>query len=194
MNGQATQTRPVAGLTPHYYNERIYGDRADEDLVMSVRQHGVLTPLLITAADVVISGHRRLDAAKRAGLATVPVAVFGSTDPLDILEALLESNRQRAKTDEQIGREYRQSLLITTERAKQRQRDAGGAHFAETEGAVWVNSPTPELSEKQSTPAQPKAKRKRDAARAGDEAAGRIGVKRQKAERAAKVVDAIDDL
>lgn len=56
---------------------------ADEALVASVRTHGVLEPLLLaqTAADElrVISGARRLAAARQAGLATVPAVIVEMT-------------------------------------------------------------------------------------------------------------------
>lgn len=96
---------PLNRLKPHPKNAAIYGDSADPELVRSVREHGVLTPLTVTANGVVVSGHRRLVAAQEAGLTDVPVAPFGSEDELDIIEALIESNRQRSKTNEQIGRE-----------------------------------------------------------------------------------------
>ena len=112
------ESRELERLRPHPENARIYGDGADEGLVTSVRAKGVLAPLLITAEDQIISGHRRWDAARRCGLATVPVVVFPSTDPLDILEALLEANQQRTKDGEQLGREYDAAKLVEAERAK----------------------------------------------------------------------------
>lgn len=103
-------------LRPHPINDEIYGDRADSELVESIKQKGVLNPLLITQHNLIISGHRRWAAALAAGVDVVPVVVFGSTDELDIQEALIESNRQRAKTNEQIGREYDYLKRIYNER------------------------------------------------------------------------------
>jgi len=59
---------PIADLRPHPANQLIYGDCADEDLVDSIRENGVLSPLLVTTGGILVSGHRRLDAARRAGL------------------------------------------------------------------------------------------------------------------------------
>jgi hypothetical protein len=56
-----------------------------------------------------------------AGLSRVPVSIFGSRDELDILEALVHSNRQRAKGNEQIARECETLFYVETERAKRRQ-------------------------------------------------------------------------
>src|SRR5437870_3760350 len=103
---KAPQAVPIASLRAHPRNHMIYGDTADTDLVASIRAKGVLVPLLITQDGRIIAGHRRWQASRQAGIAKVPVVVFGSTDELAILEAVIESNRQRAKTNEQAAREY----------------------------------------------------------------------------------------
>src|SRR4051794_6426037 len=68
---------PVASLKPALQNNLIYKpvDPNDPDLkalAESIRRQGVLDPLVITVDDVILSGHRRLAASKRAGLRTVP--------------------------------------------------------------------------------------------------------------------------
>ena len=112
-------TRLVKELTPHPANETIYHDRADGELLESVRDKGVLTPVLITWDNRILSGHRRWDAAKTAHGSSyaVPVVEFGSHDELDIIEALIHSNRQRQKTGEMIGREYQELLAIYRQRS-----------------------------------------------------------------------------
>src|SRR5262249_41626756 len=115
------QTRKVTDLKPHPDNHRIYGDTADAELIESIRSKGVLEPLLITLDNLIVSGHRRWRAAQAAGLADVPVIVFPAADDLAVLEALVESNRQRVKTNEQLGREGRALLEVEKERARRRQ-------------------------------------------------------------------------
>ena len=110
---------PLDQLKPHPKNAEIYGDTADEDLWRSVREHGVLTPITVTAIGVVVSGHRRLVAARAAGLSEVPVTPFDSEDELDIIEALIESNRQRSKSNEQIGREAVELFAVISRRNEQ---------------------------------------------------------------------------
>lgn len=114
------ETRYTSQLRPHPENVKIYNDHADPDLVASVQAKGIINPLLITFDDRIINGHRRFDAAKQLGLFDVPVIVFPSHDELDILEALIESNRQRTKTNEQVGREASLLLEIEGKRAEQR--------------------------------------------------------------------------
>lgn len=68
--------RRVDELRPHPSNPR--GPVSDDDvteLAASVREHGVLTPLLVSPDRLVIAGHRRLRAAALAGLAMVPTLV-----------------------------------------------------------------------------------------------------------------------
>lgn len=99
------ETRYTNQLRPHPENDKIYGDHADSELIESVKSKGILNPLLVTRSGTIINGHRRFEAARRLNFQSVPVVVFGSDDELDILEALIESNRQRVKTMEQVGRE-----------------------------------------------------------------------------------------
>jgi ParB-like chromosome segregation protein Spo0J len=176
-------TRPIAALRPHPRNAAIYGDQADSELVESIRAKGVLTPLLITRAGIVISGHRRLDAARKASLAAVPVTLYGSEDELDILGALLESNKQRAKTNEQIGREYTVALEVKAAEAKKRQADQ--ARRNQPRGQNLLNSTGSEQEGRNGHA---------DSGNARDKAAEMIGVGWQKAERAAAVVQAADRL
>ncbi len=70
------------------------------DLVKSIEEHGVLTPILVRPAPdgqryEIISGHNRVNAARRAGLKTIPAAVREMDDDEATL-AMVESNlRQR---------------------------------------------------------------------------------------------------
>jgi ParB family chromosome partitioning protein len=70
-----------------------------EELVASIREHGIVSPLIVRrAADrqgyELIAGERRLRAAREAGLATVPIIVRAADDR-DSLELALIENLQR---------------------------------------------------------------------------------------------------
>ena len=70
-----------------------------EELVASIREHGIVSPLIVRrAADgqgyELIAGERRLRAAREAGLATVPIIVRAANDR-DSLELALIENLQR---------------------------------------------------------------------------------------------------
>ncbi|MBM4075683.1 MAG: ParB/RepB/Spo0J family partition protein [Planctomycetes bacterium] len=67
------------------------------ELVDSIRQHGVLQPLLVRAAGggyQLIAGERRLIAAKKAGMQEVPCRVLVLTDQ-QVSEVALEENLKR---------------------------------------------------------------------------------------------------
>jgi hypothetical protein len=115
------ETRKVTDLKPHSLHAQIYNDKHDDELLNSIKTQGILTPLLITKEDVIISGNRRYKAAQELKLDELPVTVSELTDDLDIREAIIESNKQRVKTQEQILREYGELRKIEEQRAKQRQ-------------------------------------------------------------------------
>jgi protein gp37/ParB-like chromosome segregation protein Spo0J len=157
---------PIDRLRPHPKNALIYGDTADDELLRSVREHGVLTPITVTAAGVVVSGHRRLVAARAAGLKEVPVTPFGSDDELDVVEALIESNRQRSKSNEQIGREAGELTEVIAARQLRGRPPKNGGDIAT-------------ISTERKTRAQ---------------VATKLGVGQKKAEEARRVVQTIDRL
>ena len=71
-----------------------------KELTASIREHGVLQPLIVTPGDmegryVLIAGERRLQAARLAGLASVPVLVRQATDQQRLELAIIE-NVQRS--------------------------------------------------------------------------------------------------
>jgi ParB family chromosome partitioning protein len=69
-----------------------------DNLAASIREHGVIQPLVVSPGKngiyVLIAGERRLQAARKAGLKTVPVVVRQATDQ-QLLELALIENIQR---------------------------------------------------------------------------------------------------
>jgi len=69
-----------------------------EELVQSIRQHGIIQPLVVRdigGRHELIAGERRWRAAQEAGLTEVPVITRVATD-LEVLELSLIENLQRA--------------------------------------------------------------------------------------------------
>ncbi len=94
-----SQTWPVATLRPNPLQPRRTLDPTGiDDLAASIVAHasqgGILQPLLVTGDGTVVAGHRRLAAARQAGLLAVPVIVRDLT-PAQQLELLLVENLQR---------------------------------------------------------------------------------------------------
>ena len=89
---------PPDKLTPfakHPY--RVREDAAMDELVESIRVHGILSPLLARPKGEgyeLVSGHRRRLAAQKLGLPTVPVLVREMTDDEAVI-LMVDSNLQR---------------------------------------------------------------------------------------------------
>jgi ParB family chromosome partitioning protein len=81
---------------PHQPRHHILGESLDE-LVDSIRQHGILQPVIVTRNDdryQLIAGERRFRAAERLGLPTVP-AIIRESRELEQLEIAIVENVQR---------------------------------------------------------------------------------------------------
>jgi len=98
-------------LHPSPENGELYSDTEESlaEFAEHIKRDGVLEPLLITKDYFVVSGHRRLAAALKAGLAEVPCRRL-SLKRSDIeteayVKLLREFNRQRSKTIHEILRE-----------------------------------------------------------------------------------------
>lgn len=90
---------PLETLAPRLSQPRQHFDEsALEELAGSIRNQGVLQPILVRPAlgggYEIIAGERRWRAAKIAGLATIP-AIVRSTDDKEALEIALIENLQR---------------------------------------------------------------------------------------------------
>lgn len=77
---------------------RIFGAEELEDLVQSIKEHGVLQPITVTEKEdggyEIIAGERRFRASQRAGMATIP-ALVRTVNRQEKLELALIENIQR---------------------------------------------------------------------------------------------------
>lgn len=94
---------PVDAISPNPMQPRQKLDpEALEELAASIREHGLIQPLIVSQASdaearryQLIAGERRLEAARLAGLTMVPVIIREAT-PREMLELALVENIQRA--------------------------------------------------------------------------------------------------
>lgn len=91
---------PVSAIVPNPMQPRTALDPdALSELAASIREHGMIQPLIVTQQGPerfqLIAGERRWQAARMAGLATVPVIIKEAT-PQQSLELALVENIQRA--------------------------------------------------------------------------------------------------
>lgn len=95
---QGVQQVRVDEISPNPYQPRLqYDPEKMAELAASVREHGVMQPLVVRRADSgyqVIAGERRLAAAQAVGLQQVPVVVRECSDR-EMLELALVENLQR---------------------------------------------------------------------------------------------------
>ena len=99
--GRADAALPVTKLMPSAAQPRRSFDQAElESMAASIREHGVLTPLIVRPSQAqpgmyeIIGGERRWRAAQLVGLAEVPVIVREMSDS-KALEIALVDNIQR---------------------------------------------------------------------------------------------------
>jgi len=75
------ETRLIQSLKASPLNEMVYDKTTPfDDLVESVKRGGILEPISICEDGTIISGHRRVKAAKALGMKSVPVRVITTND------------------------------------------------------------------------------------------------------------------
>lgn len=84
---------PVDRLLPSPRNARTHNDAQIAEIAGSIRAFGFANPILVGAEGDVIAGHGRLAAARRLGLAEVPVIVLEGLTELQRRQLVLADNR-----------------------------------------------------------------------------------------------------
>lgn len=102
-------------ITPPRANPRTdFDPEALQQLAESIRQHGLLQPIVVLRREVgfeILSGERRWRAAKLAGLDRIPVVVRDESDPQHQAELRLVENIQREQLNPmELARAY-QALI-----------------------------------------------------------------------------------
>jgi ParB family chromosome partitioning protein len=97
--GERVHRITLASIIPSPLQPRKdFAQEALQELVASIRQHGIIQPLIVRQAGArfeLIAGERRWRAAQEIGLAEVP-AIIRSANDLEVLELSLIENLQRA--------------------------------------------------------------------------------------------------
>lgn len=101
---------PVGNLIPDPEQPRKYFDhQALDELKLSITSHGILQPILVRPADEgrfhIVSGERRYQAARAAGIAVIPsIITNGEPAEIAIVENLLRENLTAVEEAEAIER------------------------------------------------------------------------------------------
>jgi len=96
QDGQAISMVPLKQIIPNRYQPRtIFVEDELEGLAQSIKEHGVLQPIVVRRKGdgvyELIAGERRLRAATLAGLTTIPALVRNSNDEKSLALALVEN-------------------------------------------------------------------------------------------------------
>lgn len=99
----AVEAWPVDRPKPYAKNPR-RNDAAVEKVAASIREFGWAQPIVVDGNGVIIIGHTRLKAAKKLGLATVPVLVRADLSPEQVAALRLADNKtaELAEWDEPL--------------------------------------------------------------------------------------------
>ena len=97
--GERVHQIALTSIVPSAFQPRKdFGREALQELIESIRQHGIIQPLIVRQSGArfeLIAGERRFRAAQEIGLTTVPVIIRTAND-LEVLELSLIENLQRA--------------------------------------------------------------------------------------------------
>ena len=66
-----------------------------KDLAKSLSEHGLMNPVTITEDKVLISGHRRIEAAKLLGWKTIEATIHPNLSRIELLEMEIDENLHR---------------------------------------------------------------------------------------------------
>ena len=105
---------PVDSVSPNPRQPRsVFDDEALDTLAASISEVGVLQPIVVRRAGngyELIAGERRLRAAKKAGLETIPVVVRESDDAESLREALIENIHREDLNPVELAEAFRELL------------------------------------------------------------------------------------
>ena len=97
----AIDYRPVASLIPYARNARTHSEAQVALIAGSIREYGFTNPVLVDGDNGIIAGHGRVLAARKLGLAPVPVIELGHLS--ESAEAGLHPGRQPARRAGRLG-------------------------------------------------------------------------------------------
>ena len=106
------ELRPLGDLLPFGRNSRTHSEEQIAQVAASIREFGWTNPVLVGADGVIIAGHARVLAARKLGLAEVPVIVLGHLSEMQRRALVIADNKLalNAGWDEEILRAEMQAI------------------------------------------------------------------------------------
>ena len=85
--------RPIATLAAYEHNPRKHPEQQIAKLMASISEFGFAMPVLVDCEGVIIAGHARVEAARRLGLAALPVLAADQWSKVQVRAYRLADNR-----------------------------------------------------------------------------------------------------
>ena len=101
---------PLDRLIPHARNARTHSEEQVAQIAGSIAEFGFVNPVLVGDDGVIVAGHGRVLAARKLGLAEVPVIVLSHLTPTQ-RRALMIADNQIATTPAGMRKCWRPSWL-----------------------------------------------------------------------------------
>lgn len=188
-------------LHSHPRNIAIYGNESVENLKQKIATSKWIKALVVTPANVIISGHSRWRVAIELGIAKIPVERRTFANEIEEIEALLLENVSRVKTPEQMVHEGETWEYLEKAKAKEVQKSQDtqgllGKEHGKEGGRGNKKNPLVELVPQGGLAGDKKQKeRKKPAPKTRDKVAAQVGFSSGTTyERAKKAVDAAKKL
>ncbi len=89
----AVSYRPLESLIPYARNARTHSDAQVAQIAASIREFGFTNPILVDGENGVIAGHGRVLAARKLGMATVPVIELAGMSEAEKRAYILADNK-----------------------------------------------------------------------------------------------------
>ena len=114
MNNGQTEEKilqvPIEDIIPNRFQPRLaFDDASLKDLAASIKQHGIIQPLVLRRINdkyEIIAGERRYKAAKMAGLAAVPAIISNLSDSASAEVAIVENVQRKDLSAIEEARSY----------------------------------------------------------------------------------------
>ncbi len=97
------QTKAIDDLKPYAQNPRKISEAAVDAVAASIKRYGWKVPVVISANGTLVTGHTRLAAARKLGLAEIPCIVADDLTPEMLREFRLVDNRTNELTGWDLG-------------------------------------------------------------------------------------------
>ena len=105
---------PIEDIIPNRFQPRLnFDDRGLEELAASIKQHGIIQPLVLRRVEdkyEIIAGERRYKAANLAGLTKVPAVIADIDDNKSAEVAIVENVQRRDLSPIEEARSYKNLL------------------------------------------------------------------------------------